>query len=129
MQQNDRVAFIGYIDDMLKSTSAGKIVWKSVNPTTFVWETIGAKLSFQRVERLIAMPVTQQIGRPPIQQPPRKQISYLFQAYDLAQITPIVNVDSTGEPELNQKFDMLFELIQTGISERSLDFLKSILPK
>lgn len=131
MEQNERQKMLAYIDDLMKATSDGRVIWKAVNPTTFVWESStppNAKLNFQRVERVVGSVPAVVGGRQVMQQ--RKQNSYFFQAFDLAEpSTAILSVDSSDDSELNQKFNALFELIKTGISEKSLEFLRRILPK
>lgn len=114
-----------YIDELIGATQQGKIEWKSVNPTTFIWETSvprNAKVSLQRVERLVNI----KFGSRTVQQ---KTTTYLFQVVDLNQpIPPILIVDTADDQQLNEKLAALFELAKTGISEKTLNFLKSILP-
>ena len=131
MQQNERTALLAYIADLSNATAVGKISWRSVNPTTFVWEAPSpqnARLSLQRVERVVAVSTAMVGGRPVPQQ--KKQTFYLIQAFDQpGSATPIMNVDSSDDIELNQRLSELFELIKTGVSEKTLEFLRSMLPK
>lgn len=125
-----------YLNEVIGATNAGKIPWKIVNPTTFVWETTtprSAKVSLQKLERINQVPVPPQIipGRPP--QPPRMNqvhvVSYVFQAFDLnSPNVPILNIESSNDPAVNEQLKNLFELVKTGVSQKTLDFLKSMLP-
>ncbi|HTZ72384.1 MAG TPA: hypothetical protein VMB47_00555 [Candidatus Aquilonibacter sp.] len=127
----------GYISELVAATRDGKIAWKAVNPTTFIWESgqPPARISLQRVERMaqVAVPATAVPGRP--MQPPRvvqmPQASYIFQAWDMSSpnAAPVLNLDSPYGTELNQPLNELFDLVKSGVSQKTLDFLKSILPK
>lgn len=122
-----------YLDEVIAATSAGKIPWKSVNPTTFVWETGNAKVSLQRVERItqVSIPPVQLPGRPPLQQRMAQvaSVSYVFQAFDMGRPNvPILNLESSMDKALDQKLQDLFDLVKTGVSQKTLDFLRSILP-
>jgi hypothetical protein len=116
-----------YISDLTALTNAGKINWRSVNPTTFVWDAgapRNARVSLQRLDRLVALPPMP--GRPPSQ---RKETSYLFQVFDLnIPNAPILNVESSSDAQLNDKLTHLFEFAKTGVTQRTLEFLRSILP-
>lgn len=134
MPQSEHKGLSTYIDDVYEATLAGRIAWKAVNPTTFVWETATpkpAKLSLQRVDRIVntGATVISQGRRVPQQ---RKETIYLFQVFDLTEAgaaTPILNIGGADEADLNQRLQKLFDLVKTGVSERSLEFLRSILPK
>lgn len=131
-ENNNRQQLLAYVDEVIAATSAGAILWKAVNPTTFVWETStprNARLSFQRVERVTGTVNVMVGGRPRPQQ--QKLTYYLFQGFDLSgpSATPVVNIESAEDGDLNRRFGTLFELIKTGLSERSLKFLRDILPK
>jgi len=119
-------ALADYIDELVKATEQGKIDWNAVNPTTFVWETTAprnARVSLQRVERTVSV----RVGSVNI---PQKAISYLFQVVDLKQPTPpILIVDTAEDNSLKEKLAALFNLMKTGISDKTLEFLKSILPQ
>jgi hypothetical protein len=138
MPNSESEGLQAYISDLVAATKAGKVNWKSVNPTTFVWETgspKNARVSLQRVDRVVqvALPIGGQIiigGRATPQQrvTQQTQTSYVFQAFDGASPTAILNIDSSSDPELNKSLTDLFELVKTGISQKTLDFLKSILP-
>jgi hypothetical protein len=127
-----------YLSDLMTATKAGKVNWKAVNPTTYVWETgapRNARLNLQRIDRMVPVSVVggQVIvgGRPQpqqriVQQP---QTSYVFQAFDMATPNlPILNLESSSDPELNKRLTELFELVKSGVSQKTLDFLKSLLP-
>src|ERR1700722_14560247 len=126
----------GYISELIGATRDGKIALKAVNPTTFIWESgqPPARISLQRVERMaqVVVPGAAIAGRP---QPPRvvqmPQASYIFQAWDLSSpnLPPVLNLDSPHGTELNQPLNELFELVKSGVSQKTLDFLKSILPQ
>ena len=132
MPSNENPGLSNYADELMEATKAGKIEWKTVNPTTFVWETAspGARVSLQRVERVVPVTTLGPNGRPSIT--PRRDVFFLFQVFDLTRIptnAPIVTADSSADAQLNQKFTALFDLIKSGISEKILEFLQSILPK
>ncbi|MBI3477398.1 MAG: hypothetical protein HY010_16825 [Acidobacteria bacterium] len=111
-----------YVDELIAATNAGKINWKTVNPSTFVWEPgapKNARVSLQRVDRTT-----------PTGNVTRREIFYLFQAFDSMEpnTSPVVSVESRKDGELQLRFATLFELIKTGLSQKNLDFLRSILP-
>ncbi len=132
MPSSEQGDLAAYIDELIAATKLGKISWKVVNPTTFVWETPvpkSARISLQRVERIVAVQIPAALGRPPSLQQ-RREVNYLFQVFDLAQSAlPILNLDSSSEPQLNERFDALFNIVKTGVSEKTMEFLKSILPR
>jgi hypothetical protein len=122
MPSSEHEDLVPYLNELGAATKLGKINWKAVNPTTFVWETevpTNARVSLQRVERLVSVGGIQ-----------RKIVNYLFQVIDLKQpAIPILSVETAGNQPLIQKFEELFELVKSGISEKTLAFLRSILPK
>ena len=117
-----------YLDQLIKATREGSIVWKSANPTTYFWERgdamRGARLSLQRVDRNSPVRVA---GRLTMQ----KTSSYIFQAHEISEgaLFLKVSIESADDPEFDERLKTLFDLIKTGLSRKGLDFLKEILPR
>src|SRR5579862_6452357 len=89
----------GYVSDLAVATKAGKVNWKEVNPTTFVWETgppRNARVSIQRVDRTVQVSVPTPpgivIGRS-VRVASQSQTSYLFQAFEAMNANPVLSVD------------------------------------
>ena len=119
--------FRTYLDELIEATRAGSVEWKPVNPTTYVWEApgaTGARLSIQRIDR--TQPVTED-GHIKL----RRVSSYLFQAFEMLgpAVKQRLSIESDEEPDLNPKFETLYEIAKTGLSRKGLDFLRKILPK
>jgi hypothetical protein len=135
MPNSESEGIQAYLSDLITATKAGKVNWKTVNPSTFVWETgapRNARLSLQRVERTVQVPIAGQIvvGRPAMPRfTQQQQTSFVFQAFEMGNPNPVLNIDSSNDQELNKRLAELFDLVKTGISQKTLDFLKSILPQ
>src|SRR5579871_3214781 len=112
-----------YISDLTSATNAGKVNWKTVNPTTFVWETgppRNARVSLQRVQRVVqVVGQVNLVGRPSqprvTQQP---QTFYVFQAFDGPAPTPVLSIDTSHDPEFDKRLTELFELVKNSISQK-----------
>ncbi|MGA3035549.1 MAG: hypothetical protein ABSD70_19875 [Terracidiphilus sp.] len=134
MSNSESEALQAYVSDLIAATKSGKVNWKPVNPTTFVWETgapRNARVILQRVDRVMQVPVpgTQIVaGRAQPRFVQQNQTSFVFQAFDGVLPTPALNLDSANDPELTKHLTDLFETVKTGISEKTLEFLRSILP-
>jgi hypothetical protein len=57
----------------------------------------------------------------------KKELVHIFQAFDLK--SSVLTLDSSVETQFNDLLSALFDLVQTRLSEKTLDFLKSTLPK
>jgi len=128
MPSSEYEGLAAYVDELAAATKLGKIIWKAVNPTTFVWETWDpkhARINLQRVERVVDLKVGgKETGLR------RREVSLLFQVVDLDQPSePILKLESADDSLLNEKLSALFDLVKTGITEKTMDFLRSILPK
>jgi hypothetical protein len=129
MTSSESEGLQAYISDLITATNAGKVNWRTVNPTTFIWETgppRNARVSLQRVDRVVQVAVSQAVGPPRMAQ--QFQSSYVFQAFDGRTPTPVLSVDTSGDPELTKRITELFELVKSSVSRKTLDFLRSILP-
>jgi hypothetical protein len=64
-------------------------------------------------------------GQPSASQPK----AFLFQLIDLATnvAAPVLVVQGTENPLLNDKLRMLFDATETAISRRAMDFFKSVI--
>jgi hypothetical protein len=116
MQANENEV-LAYLSDVAAATTAGKIAWKPVNPTTFSWDTSfpAAKVNFQRVN------VVNATG-------PQK--IYVFQVFNMAEGAKTVLAVRTDEyPELAEKLAELYELVVSSVSLKNLNFLRQMLPK
>src|SRR5262249_47119846 len=101
---------ITYLTSLLESTRAGKVNWGKTNPSTFLWNTPSPKNANVGLQK-----VPKQGG----------SISYNFSVVD-GNVQKLV---VEGEPpEVNRLLGELFEAVETSITRKGLDFLKSILP-
>lgn len=126
MPDNEREALLAYVDEVISATSAGKIKWREVNPTTFVWEIVEpkrARVLLQRLERQ-----TGKIILSGGKQKPETFLAYNFQVID-ATGSAVVNLTSSEDDHLSEKLDRLFQLIRKGMSDKILEFLRGTLPK
>lgn len=128
MPRPEDAEFIEYVDKLIESTRSGTIEWKAVNPSTIVWETDGARLSLQRLER--AKGTHNAAGRPIMV----KIVSYIFQAFEVRgsavkSLVEKMSVESDENDAINKKLDALYEAAKTATARKGLDFLKGILPK
>jgi len=131
MPQNEPDSLLSYIDELAEATSMGKIEWRNANPTTFLWDAeprLHSRLSLQRVERMVQVFMQNEEGKKVLRN--QKRQSYMLQAVGLEGSTnPVVTIDGSSDAEINEKLESLFELIKTRSSEKSLAFLRSLLPK
>ena len=134
MELIEPTAFLTYLEELQRATKTGSVIWRAVNPTTFVWDSpavTNTRLSFQRIERVSEGSKTTPLTAPGAKQiEPKKRNVFVFQAFDLAQPAgPILSLDSAEHPELVQGFASLYELITASLSNKTLEFLRSMLPK
>lgn len=126
MPSTEHEGLATYIDELVAATKEGKISWTAVNPTTFVWETSvpkNAKVSLQRIERSMFVPFQ---GKTKFQ----RRTTYLFTVVDLDKpSTPILSVEGIADATIDEKLGALFDLVKSGITEKTMKFLKSILPE
>jgi hypothetical protein len=115
------------VDDLIASTRRGSFVWAPVNPSTYVWEqprtatSAPARMTLQLVERI----VKDRIGVN------TKKDVVILQVSELSPPTPVVRlkIDGSEIPDLNSKLLDLFKIAGSGVTEKGLDFLKSLLEK
>jgi hypothetical protein len=116
MPNQNNAQLSDYIAGLVQGTRANQFEWTRANPTTYTWENDGARISIQRVDR---RPTT--FG----------QSSRLFvlQAFDLKHNPPKqMLILSGGEDEsLNMRLEQLYAVIGENMTQRGLDFLKSVL--
>lgn len=120
MPSPEMTEFLSYLDQLMTATAAGKIEWGRLNPTTFTWATLTARVNLQRVDQ-----VTQKVepGKPPVLV---RTTNYVFQALEGA--LQKLTVSGTEDSLVNQKLGDLYAAITGGYSRRGLDFLRSLLP-
>jgi hypothetical protein len=120
--------FQTYLDGLIEATRNGSVQWNMVNPTTYVWESgglgKGARVNLQRLDRTVA------VRAPGGAIVSKRMPSYIFQASERSEgeIIQRVFIESGQDEELNRKFDVLYEVIKSGLSTKGMEFLKSILP-
>jgi hypothetical protein len=115
---------LNYIEQLIVATRSGSMVWARANPTTLTWDTqtpTPAKLVLQRLDR---RQVTLQVGKPV---EITKRI-YVFQAFDMKTVQQKLSLSGAEDENVNQKLEALFESITSTLSQKDLEFLKSILP-
>jgi hypothetical protein len=127
MASPEAIELRGYLVNLINATREGTIQWRSVNPTTFVYETgteeKGARLTLQRLERTVRTVVGGRIVA-------NKSFSYLLQAHEVigGRMTLKVNIDGDDDDDANERLSSLFDIVKSGLSRKGLDFLKEILP-
>jgi hypothetical protein len=130
MPKPEMVLFLEYIDGLIAATRSGAMDWIRINPTTFIWDTATptpARLSLQLVESRGGKVMRGgQVIRTTVRH-------FMFQAFDLTMMQTAperqrLAVNGADEPEANEKLQMLYDAISAGISQKGLEFLKSILP-
>jgi len=117
-----------WIDQVVADTKSRLIVWKMVNPSTYVWEMTqphAARVVLQRVERLNQTMIAP--GR--IQA--RKEFShFVFQVFDLTKpAVPIVQTNTQEDPSSADALLNLYDAVTGVESKETLNFLNSLLPK
>lgn len=115
------------IDELIVATRKGDFQWRSVNPTTYVWDgtvdrNTPARLSLQRIAQKQALDIAGMKIYP--------RNYYIFQVSEIsAQGTDLkLNISGAGEELLNDKLDRLYMLIVSGVTEKGVQFLKRIVP-
>lgn len=126
MPSAEMTEFAAYIDELTAATRAGNIEWSRANPSTFLW-TVGpptpTRISLQQVEQPkieVALDGKRVMGTT------RK---YVFTLTDMKSRQQVLSIKSEDGPEISSKLRALFELIDSGVTRRGLDLLRSILPK
>lgn len=129
MSYPENEEFEKIIDGMILATRRGDFQWRSVNPSTYVWDGVSraaapARLTLQRVSQKSEY----EIGGLKM---PSTTTYFILQ---VSEITPQgvpevrLNISGAGEEALNTKLRELYKLILSGITEKGLQFLKDILP-
>lgn len=126
-----REEILAYVDQLITATVSGTMMWRVVNPTTFLWSTSSpqqARITLQRVDRKV--PGTAVVNGRSVNVL-KQDRQFVFQAFDnfAPNSSPVVSWDSGEDVDLNTRLAALFEAIGTAITQKSLDFLQSILPK
>ncbi len=109
MQPQQENEFVAYLTAIIGRTREGKMTWSQHNPTTYIWR-----------------PNPQQDTRLVIQRTSTNPITYSFQAIDQSNVSQM-SVQNSGTPS-NQTLHQLFTTIESVRDQKSLAFLKSILP-
>jgi hypothetical protein len=132
MPENESLALGEYIDDVMRATLEGKMVWTAVNPSTysFISGDRAGRFVLQRVDRMVKQVVHE--GNLNLSKQV-KEIGYVFQVFNLStlggNIQPFVTIDSFENPAMNPKLEALMKVIEVDTSKRKLDFLRSMVPK
>jgi len=117
------------LDELIAATRKGSFQWRAVNPTTYLWERGdplrgGPRLTLQRVEQNV---VQRPPGGPPT---PARQVFFILQVFDIKPNNPqmpLLTVSGSNDPQMNQKLEELFQLVTSGITQQSLEFLKNLI--
>jgi hypothetical protein len=112
------------VDGLIAATRKGDFVWKSVNPTTYVWDGnnaagVPARLSLQRVAQ-------QTISGGGL------KLAVLF-VLQVGEIQPDgtfqqkLAINGASSDSLNARLGELYSLIISGFTDKGLAFFKSIM--
>jgi len=122
-------ALAAWVEKVIADTQSRQISWKSVNPTTYLWETSPprpARVVLQRVERVEVLQATA------IRPSQRKTITtLLLQAFDLSkpQAPVVATLNGADDPETNDALKVMYETVARVATKETLEFLNSLLPK
>lgn len=129
MEESDREAIEGLLDGLVEATRKGTISWKPVNPTTYVWERserVGkpaARMVLQILENWIRIKnkegASEDVKR-------RFAILQVIETRSNAE-TPRLSADGRAVKEFNDRLVRLYDIVESGVSEKGIDFLKGIL--
>lgn len=119
-----------WIEEVLHKTNSRTLIWRSINPTTYVWEVTSPKFGriiLQRIERIENIYRPQPSGPP--RQSPVKKTNYILQVFDNPQgQNPVLNISGFEDADANSMLDTLFTTVNNIEMEENLKFLRSILP-
>jgi hypothetical protein len=120
------------IDELVSATRKGSFQWRTLNPTTYLWERTdparggeGARLTLQRV--------IQNVPQRPVPGQPLGSTRKAFFILQVVEVkrgggqSPMLTISGSDEPEVNQKLEELFQQVSSGISEAGLEFLKNLI--
>jgi hypothetical protein len=141
MADNEQAELTAYIDDVIGRTSAGKMEWTVINPTTFSYDPPSphpGRIILQRVEKVTQTAELEEgkktvdDGKKTVRQ--AKEIGYVFQVLEFPSTSvggpkTALFLNSFDNPKLKDKFQSLFEMIESAFSKKRWDFLRSILPE
>ena len=124
-----------WLDRVIDTTKSGGIQWKTVNPTTYTWESrtpaSSGRVALQRIEQ---MEPARQI-QPGVVRAAQKRTVYLMQVFDISKAplpgpqTAVISLNGGEDAEINAKLESLFSLASTIVPRESIDFLRSLLPQ
>ena len=130
MPVNEREEIAGYVDDLLEATTAGRIRWTDVNPSTFVAITSSnagpAQLVLQRIERGVVRERKDAAGI--VLHTPEKRITHSLTVANQPRDMNIV-IDGEADPRMDEKLGALYAQATERVISVKLDFLRSTLPK
>lgn len=122
------------IDGIISATRKGDFQWRSVNPSTYVWDGFSrqgaaARLTLQRISSKVDMDfgglkLGNVVNHHYILQVSEIPTQGLVQGTAENKLT----VSGQGEKLLNAKLEELYMLILSGVNEKGIQFLKDIMP-
>jgi hypothetical protein len=127
MSLPNKQELLGYLDQVITATSEGKFEWKSVNPTTYVWDSGNpshARLTLQKVAGRNAVAGGRVLGT---------INNYLLQVGTVEAVSggrayvQKLKLDGATDSETNEKLKELFRLVSSGISQKGINFLREVL--
>ncbi|WP_139351420.1 hypothetical protein [Rhodanobacter sp. B05] len=106
----------GVIDSMIKKINSGQMSWDRINTATFIHRSENGHIILQIVPVMtrVAGGATARVN------------NYLFQAKDNGGETQL-QVNSGELPSAKPVLEKLFDAINSGVTKKGLDFLKSII--
>jgi hypothetical protein len=132
MSNPELSAYLPYLEKLIAETRNGTMLWHKANPTTFTWETNEpkpARLILQRIQnraRVRLSELQETKARP-------EPISiFILQALDLSmpgEAREVTSISGDKDSEVNGRLEQLYDSIKLDLSDRGLDFLKSIMPR
>lgn len=115
-----------YLDEVIGANSAGRIEWIQANPTTYIWDIPRrARITLQQTTAVRGEPVP---GRPGVQKPVQVT-TYVFQVQDQTNNTVRMQTQADQSSPLGKKLALLYDNITAKLTQKNLDFLKSLVPK
>jgi len=114
-----------YIQTLVVRTRRGDFIWKKVNPSTYIWDSAGAPMARLNLQRI---PTTSSID-PTSPFKIRKNYFFILQALEItdSKVAEKLKIDGEIDEAVNDRLEGLFDLIQTGITEKGLDFLAQVI--
>lgn len=113
-----------YIKILITRTRQGDFVWKKLNPSMYAWESNAdrpARLTLQKIAD--ANSFAAMIGQP-------KTYFYLLQVSDFQESGKAVErlrIDGEVDQNVNSMLENLFALVQSGITQKGLDFFADLI--